>query len=102
MKYRLVLQWPAVSEADYDRLICLEELIEGGLGDIGIVDGHDIGSGEMNIFVHTDNPKAAFEQLGCFLLLGQTCSNLKAGYRDFEEDQYAVVYPDGLKRIATI
>jgi hypothetical protein len=67
MKYRLVLQWPAVSEADYDRLVCLEELIEGGLGDIGIVDGHDIGSGEMNIFVHTDNPKAAFETIRLLL-----------------------------------
>jgi hypothetical protein len=62
MKYKLVLQWPGVSVADYDRLILLEETIRDGLEDIGIVDGYDFGSGEMNIFVHTDNPKSAFEK----------------------------------------
>jgi hypothetical protein len=47
MRDQLVLQWPTVSEADYDRLISLEEMIEDGLGEIGFVDGHDFGSGEM-------------------------------------------------------
>jgi hypothetical protein len=102
MKYQLVLQWPAVSEADYDRLVSLEELIEGGLGDVGIVDGHDIGAGEMNIFVHTDNPKPAFEKIKLLLAVGGNVLELKAGYRDFEEDEYTVVYPDGLKRFAVI
>ena len=40
-----------------------DRVIEDGLGDVGIVDGHDFGSGEMNIFVHTDNPKSAFEKI---------------------------------------
>jgi hypothetical protein len=86
MKYKLVLQWPGVSVADYDRLILLEETIRDGLEDVGIVGGHDFGSGEMNIFVHTDNPQYAF----------------KTGYRGFEEDEYTAVYPRGLKHFSVI
>ena len=61
MKYVLVLQWPATSEADFDALISMEDLLEADLPDAhGLVDGHDFGAGEMNIFVHTDRPLEAF------------------------------------------
>jgi hypothetical protein len=102
MKYQLVLQWPAVSEADFDRLISLEELIADGLGDIGIVDGHDFGSGEMNVFVHTDNPKPAFEKIKTLLSVGENMREMKAGYRNFEEDDYTAIYPEGLKQSSVI
>jgi hypothetical protein len=46
MTYQLVRQWPGVSTADYDRLLALEEAIRDGWEDIGIVDGHEFGSGE--------------------------------------------------------
>jgi hypothetical protein len=62
-------------------------MIEDGLGDIGIVDGHDFGSGEMNIFVHTDKPKSAFEKIIAFPAVRKNVQELKAGYRDFEEDE---------------
>ena len=63
-KYILVLQWPATSEADFDALISTEEaLLQSGLLDAyGVVDGHDFGAGEMNIFIHTDRPLEAFQQ----------------------------------------
>ena len=97
MRYQLVLQWPAVSEADCDRLISLEEMIEDRLGNIGIVDGHDFGFGEMNIFVHTDKPKSVFEKIIALPAVRKNLQQLKAGYRDFEEDEHTAVYPDGLK-----
>jgi hypothetical protein len=100
MKYQLVLQWPAVSKADFDRLISLEELIEDGLGDIGIVDGHDFGSGEMNIFVHTDNPEPAFEKIKSLLAVGGNVHEMKAGYRDCGEDNYIAIYAEGLKQFS--
>jgi len=55
MKYQLVLQWPGVPVADCDRLISLEETIMHGLGNSGIADGHDFGSGEMNILFSPAN-----------------------------------------------
>ena len=51
MEYLLVFQWPTSTTKDYDLLIMLEEAARAGIGDLGIVDGRDIGSGEMNILV---------------------------------------------------
>jgi len=102
MKYQLVLQWPTVSEADYHRLISLEDMIEDGLGDSGILDGHDFGSGEMNVFIHTDDPKSAFEKIKALPAVIKNLQELKAGYRDFEEDDYTAIFPDGLKQFSVI
>lgn len=62
MRYQLVLQMPAAS-SDFDELVALEGQAESLLGDAGVVDGHDLGSGEMNIFVLTDDPLRAFDRL---------------------------------------
>lgn len=102
MKYQLVLQLPSVSDADFDRLVSLEETIENGLGELGIVDGHDIGSGEMNIFIHTDEPILAFEKAKQLLGPRDDLRALKAGYRDFDEDEYIAIYPKGLDHFSVI
>ena len=59
MKYQLVLQFNASSIEDFDAMVALEEDIERVLGENHEVDGHDYGSGEMNIFVHTNDPAQA-------------------------------------------
>jgi hypothetical protein len=102
MKYQLVLQWPCSSTADHDWLIRAEDLIRTGLQDIAIVDGHDYGSGEMNIFVHTDEPQRAFEAIKNLLARLGRLSQTKAGYRDFEEDNYKPIYPVGLRHFSVI
>lgn len=103
MKYQLVLQWPSSSSpAEYDHLIALEQTIRSGLDERDIVDGHDIGAGEMNIFIHTDDPKSAFERAKLLLGSADDLSRLKAGYRDFGEDQYIPLFPNGLKRFSVI
>ena len=57
MKYQLVLQFYASSIEDFDQLIEIEEMLESTLGNLHEVDGHDFGSGEMNIFIHTNDPE---------------------------------------------
>lgn len=102
MKYQLVLQWPNTSGFDYDRLIELEDILNQGLGGAGIVDGHDLGSGEMNIFIHTNSPQSAFEK-AISLIKGQDGLNqLKAGYRDFDRDEYVPIHPIGLKQFSAV
>lgn len=59
---QLVFEWPASSEAGCRLLLAVEETIRQGLGPIGLVDGHDIGAGEMNVFIHTDDPTGTFEK----------------------------------------
>ena len=51
MKYQLVLQFQAESVQEFDELAVLEDLLVENLPSHSVVDGHDIGSGELNIFV---------------------------------------------------
>jgi len=96
MKHQLVLQFPSSSMTDYDRLLAIEETIRSGLGDVGEVDGHDIGSGEMNVFIHTDKPEVAFKKAEALLEGKQELRDLKAGYRDLDQERYVAIYPMGL------
>lgn len=61
MKYQLVLQFQGDSLCDYDAMVALEDGLIAALDDSANVDGHDVGSGEVNIFIFTDEPKKAFQ-----------------------------------------
>jgi hypothetical protein len=56
----------------------------------------------MNVFIHTDDPKLAFERAKALLAGRNDLQELTAGYRDFDEDDYTPVYPKGLKRFSVI
>ncbi len=60
MKYQLVLQFTEESLDAYDRLIALDDLLIDALIEIAKVDGHDMGSGEANIFILSDDPAGTF------------------------------------------
>lgn len=97
MKYLLVLQWPVTSEADFEALIAMEDLLEAELPKAhGIVDGHDIGAGEMNIFVHTDRPIEAFRYAMSSLTAHPGWAGVRAAYRPIDGDRYVVVWPQTL------
>lgn len=97
MKYQLILQWPASSIKDYESMIKIEEVVIDSLGDLGRVDGHDAGSGEMNLFVLTDHPKRAFERAQQVLGTKDFMPELKAAYREIGRDQFTILFPPGLK-----
>lgn len=98
MQYVLVLQWPTESETDYDALIAMEDAMEGALPAAhGFVDGHDFGAGEMNIFVHTDNPLEAFGDAMTSLSADPVWANVRAAYRPTDGDSYVVVWPETLQ-----
>jgi len=100
MKYQLVLQFPYDgSAAAYDRLMALEDAAIEGIGDKGIIDGHDYGSGEMNLFVHTNDPSEAFSVLKRLFGPNEE-AQVRAGYRDFEEDTYTPIFPTSLKHFS--
>ena len=53
-------------------------------------DGYDFGSGEMNIFIHTNDPESAFEIIKNNLD-DSVINNLKAAYRKFYREKYQVI-----------
>jgi hypothetical protein len=80
-------------------LIELESLIDAGLGNLGEVDGHDMGCGEMNIFIYTDHPKLAFEQIKSSIGTNDLMPELKAAFRDalrdIGKDDFTILFPTG-------
>jgi hypothetical protein len=59
--YQLVFQLRGSSQLDFEEMIGLERELRPAVGDLGDVDGHDMGQGEMYIFVHTASPVRLFE-----------------------------------------
>ena len=101
MKYVLVLQWSASSEADYDALVAMEGTLESGLDEAnGFVDGHDFGSHEMNIFVHTDRPSDAFSDAARSLGADPRWPQVRAAFRPAGQDRYEILWPDTLKNFS--
>lgn len=98
MKYILVLQWPGNTMADFDALIAMEDqLLEELPEDHGVVDGHDFGVGEMNIFVRTDRPLDAFHDAMKSLSTDPRWANVRAAYRPIHGDHFVTVWPKTLE-----
>jgi hypothetical protein len=92
-QYQLVLQFPISSQSSLDELFSIEaavaEMLVTGPDDL---DGHDVGSGAMNIFIDTHDPVAAFDRLKA-LIPANLLVSAKAAYRDFDSEEYIVIWP---------
>ncbi len=96
MKYLIVLQWPANCTKDYDTMIDIEAVLSEHLSQHSEVDGHDAGSGEMNIFIHTDDPVAAFNEVRAALGSRDFWVNARVAYREIEKSNYTILWPKHL------
>jgi len=93
MTYQLVLQLPVSKTTDFDLLLDLESRLIIGLRDNHNVDGHDFGSGEMNIFIHTGNPNQAFSEIRQLIDFDEF-PNSQVAYRNLEENGYTRLWPE--------
>ena len=100
MQYQLVLQLPASSIQDYDDMVELEGIIMQALGGLGEVDGHDAGSGEMNIFILTDEPRLAFDRIKVVVGTRDFLPDLKVAYREIGRSDFTIIHPPHLKQFA--
>ncbi len=96
MKYQLVLQWPASSLKGYGELIEIERVLLENLTGDHEIDGHDAGSGEMNIFIQTDNPQGAFKEIKWILGSRDFWVDARIAYREMMGSNYTVLWPPGL------
>jgi len=94
--YQLVLQFPAFA-VDFDDLIAIEDELLEALEPSAKVDGHDFGSGEGNIFIHTDNPTATLEAVLPVLKELSCAGDATVAYRTVEGNEYTVIWPKGFK-----
>jgi hypothetical protein len=106
--YTLVLQFPERS-MEFDDMIELGDFIAKKLQDKrdeSVYDGHDIGSGQIDFFVYTNDPQNTFEKVSQ-LLGDERMRNLKAAYRKRDEEgypigKYFILWPKGLKKFRVI
>src|SRR6185437_328173 len=95
MDYILVLQWPATSLEDYDSMIAVETLLMERLDD-GLVDGHDAGTDEVNIFIRTHDPRSTFAAVKHILAKHASWADARIAYREATGSAYTVLWPTGL------
>ncbi|MCH8104490.1 MAG: ABC transporter [Proteobacteria bacterium] len=95
MNYQLVIQFPITdaSADDFDRLIMIETELGIVLRDQHDVDGHHLGAGEMNIFIHTDNPREAF-RLARDVLSKADLETIVVAFREMTGEDYSVIWPE--------
>jgi hypothetical protein len=98
MKYQLVFQFNTAAIATieaFDQFVALEEELISALDGRkdAIVDGHDFGMDEFNIFIHTNDPESLFIVVGDFISASHPEQAFSAGYRDFEDDDYTPLWP---------
>ena len=98
MKYQLALQFAANSIIDYDEMIELEDELLEKPGSSAKVDGHGCGSGEMNIFIHTDEPEQVFEMVKPVVTERKLIEKWVAAYREQAGEDYTVVWPIGFTK----
>jgi hypothetical protein len=91
--YQLVLQFRGDSLADYDAMVALENELIAELGDSADVDGHDVGSGEVNIFITTADPVRTFQQSKVVLERKGCLGAVTAAYRPVDGESYTTIWP---------
>jgi hypothetical protein len=94
VRYQLIVQIPGDTSGALDTLVALENDLVDALGASGEVDGHDIGSGEGNIFVFTDRPVEAFSQIRSLLAERRLLASARVAYRDACGQRYTVLWPE--------
>lgn len=93
MPYQLVLQFQGRDVDDFEDLIHLEDTLIAHLDERHHVDGHDFGADTMNIYIRTDSPQSAFDEIRQLLhhsLLDKT----KAAYRRSDGNDVTVIWPE--------
>jgi hypothetical protein len=101
-KYQLVLQWPGSSLEDYDEMIAMENKLIENLSEGSEIDGHDAGSGEVNIFILTDDPELTLSEAKAILGNSDCWLSVRAAYREITKDHYTILWPEDLTDFGVI
>lgn len=96
MKYQLVIQFPEDLYGYLDWIADFEDRLDESITDAE-VDGHDIGSGQINIFIHSNDPVDTFQIIKNILEKEYfILENIKVAYREIGKDQYIPLWPKNL------
>lgn len=95
----LVRKVKPASSDDFNRLVTWEAALIEDLATSAEVDGHDLGSGEFNIFIFTDDPSGTFRRIQGVPETSSVSPSMAAAYRPVDGEDYIVLWPRDLERI---
>jgi hypothetical protein len=96
MRYQLVLQFTADTIAEFDQLVALEQRLIDALEYGAIIDGHDFGQSEFNIFILTDKPAMVFDNAHRIIRDQKLQQGMRAAYRKPTAETYMILWPPTL------
>jgi len=76
-------------------MVNVEDVLIERLSEQCEVDGHDFGVNEANIFVHTNDPHRAFEEVRTILLGHKLWPDTRIAFRPIDGNEYTVIWPEG-------
>ena len=91
--HQLVIQFPQSVFPAFDDLVDYEDALIEVLGNDHEVDGHDIGSGEVNFFIFTADPARALSTVHDASLLAH--AEVRVAARPVDGERYEVLWPVG-------
>ena len=98
--HQLVVQfpWPDADLASFEHIADLELRIEALLAavDEGCLDGHDAGSGELNIFILSNMPEQTFHRIQPLIEEWAPRSDVRVAYRRLDDNAFTILWPPGL------
>lgn len=77
-------------------MIEIENVLAENLSAASDVDGHDAGSGQVNIFIRTDDPKRAFNEVKTILGTCDYWVDAHVAYREVAASEYTILWPKDL------
>jgi hypothetical protein len=90
--YQVVFEFAGDSPREFDRFLAFEARLEENLSS-GVVDGHDVGGGVVNLFVFTSTPGECVEEVFGSIAPAKLPISA-AAYRKRSEEKYVRVWPE--------
>ena len=94
VRYQLLLRFEGDTFEDFEEIVELETALVERLGNLIVLDSHDVGSDECNILVLTADPVRAFSAMGQVLERKQLLEAVVASYRPVGGKDYTVIWPE--------
>jgi len=98
MRHQLLVQIKPASAEDFHQLVKWEDALAEQLATSAEVDGHDLGAGEFNIFIFTDDPSDTFRRIQSLPETRSLSASMSAAYRLVDGEDYTVLWPRDLTR----
>jgi hypothetical protein len=93
MDYQLVVKFWRKSLDDENFVATIQDELKEALGESAVLDGYDISSKEINLFVITPDPKHSFRRLKTVIENRGTLRGVSAAYRLVGGARFSSIWP---------